>query len=90
MPEVMNWQLNRDDAVSVRGVPATASGRSGVRHQQVHRLPDVHDGLQDVLDLRQRPGVHALEQRRDQAVGVVSAGVGRPGTRTARPAELGR
>jgi nitrate reductase beta subunit len=34
-------------------------------------------GLQDDLDQRQGPGVHVLEQRRDQALRLVPAGLGR-------------
>ncbi len=76
MARVHNWQIGREMATRMsRSGPSGSSRR--LRHQQVHRLPDLHARLQDDVDLRQGPGVHAVEQRRVEAVRLLSAGVGR-------------
>ncbi len=90
MAEVFNWQLGRTMTYPLRGGAAREAGGRGLRHQQVHRVPDLHPGLQDLLDLGPGPGVHAVEQRRDQAVGLVPPGLRRPGARQARTSDLGR
>ena len=42
--------------------------RRRVQHQPLHRLPDLHDGLQVHLDPLTGPGADVVEQRRDQAL----------------------
>ncbi len=74
MAHVYNWQLGREMAYWYDGAAPREAVRAGLRHQQVHRLPDLHAGLQDHLDLGRGPGVHALEQRRDQAVRLLPVG----------------
>ena len=76
MARVYNWQIGREMSYWYPESRPAAAVRGRLRHQQVHRLPDLHAGLQDDLDLGQGPGVHALEQRRDQALRLLPAGLG--------------
>ena len=84
MPTVNNWQLGREmDYPYDARVPAAAV-RVRLQHQPLHRLPDLHDGLQVHLDLLQGPGAHVVEQRRDQALRRLPAILGREDPRDAR------
>src|SRR5262245_4707285 len=64
------------DVLLVSRAPARAAVRGGVRHQQMYRLPDMHARLQDDVDVGPRPGIHAVEQRRDEAVRLLPARLG--------------
>ena len=90
MARVYNWQLGREMSYWYPESRPQAAVRGGLRHQQVHRVPDLHARLQDHLDVGQGPGVHALEQRRDQALRLLSAGLGPEAAREARRAEVER
>ena len=67
MARVHNWQIGREMSYWYPGVAPEEAVRRRLRHQQVHRLPDLHAGLQDHVDLGQGPGVHAVEQRRERS-----------------------
>src|SRR5689334_9153988 len=69
--------------------PSEAAVRRSLRHQQMYCLSNLYPRLQDHLDERQRPGVHAVEQRRDQTVWILSARLGRESFRETREAKLG-
>ena len=70
----IDWARN---VLLVSGAAPEAPIRRCVRHQQMHRLSDLHARLQDHLDERQRTGIHAVEQCRDQTVRILSSGLGR-------------
>src|SRR3972149_11826450 len=75
-----------DNAVPVRAGCARATVRGRVQHQPVHRMPNLHDGVQVDMDVLPRPGAHVVEQRRVEAVRRVSAELGIRDPRDARPA----
>ena len=84
MATVYNWQLGRAMAYPVRGEASALAVRLRLQHQPLHRLPDLHDGLQEHLDLLQGPGVHVVEQRRVEALRRLSAALGRQAAGHAR------
>ncbi len=55
------------DGVPVRGCRAREAVHDDHGHEQVHRLPELHDRVQVDVDVGRGPGVHALEQHRDEA-----------------------
>ena len=56
------------DGLPLRGALPRPAVRLRLQHQPLHRLPELHHGLQVHLDLHQGPGAHVVEQRRDQAL----------------------
>ena len=76
------------DGLPVRRRPPGEADRLGLRPEQVHRLPDLLDRLQDDLELRSRAGVHVLEQRRDQALRWLPEGLGPHGAAEVRAGSL--
>ncbi len=92
MADGLNWQLGRDDGLSPTRKASRMAVRLRLQHQPLHRLPDLHDGLQEHLDLLQGPGIHVVEQRRVEALRRLSADTGtrscwpcsRPPTRAGR------
>ena len=95
MSNVFNWQLGREMEYPVRRGVSRPAVRVRLQHQPLHRLPELHHGLQVHLDLLQRPGIHVVEQRRDQTLRRLSASLGREDARPAgagqsRRPELGR
>ena len=65
------------DGVPLRGDAPAVAVRLRLQHQPLHRLPDLHHGLQVHLDLLQGPGAHVVDQRRDQALRRLPAVLGR-------------
>jgi len=75
--------------VSVRSQISRAAVCVRLQHQPLHRMSELHDGVQINLDVQQGPGAHVVGQRRDQAVRRVPALVGRRGaTEPNRPRDV--
>ena len=76
MPQVINWQLGRPIAF-----PTRRNTRAAIclrfQHQSLHWLPDMHDGLQEHLDILARPRIHVVEQCRNETLRWLPAVLGR-------------
>ena len=84
MTTVKNWQLGRDMDYPYDARVSVTAVRVRLQHQPLHRVPELHDGVQVDLDLQQGPGAHVVGERRDQAVRRLSEVVGREDPRKAR------
>ena len=83
-PTVYNWQLGRAMAYPLRGEAPAPAVRLRLQHQPLHRLPDLHHGVQEHLDLLEGPGVHVVEQRRVEALRRLPPALGREAAGDAR------
>ena len=54
MSKVYNWQLGREMEYPYEEAHPRLAVRLRLQHQPLHRLPDLHDGLQVHLDLLNR------------------------------------
>ena len=77
MPNVNNWQLGRDMSYPHEERHPRMAIRLRFQSQPLHRLSDVHDGLQEHLDLFQRAGTRVVEQCREQTVRRLPTKLGR-------------
>ncbi len=84
MTKVYNWQLGRKMSYPYEEQHPAVAVRLRLQSQSLHRLPDLHDGLQEHLDLFQGTGTVLVEQRREQALRRLSAELGQQAAEHAR------
>ncbi len=81
MANVHNWQIGREMNYPYDASVSAPPVRLRLQHQPLHRLPELHHGLQVHLDVQQGPGAHVVGQRRNQTVRRLPAVLGRKNPR---------
>ena len=76
MPSVYNWQLGRQMQYPYEQASPKEQFAFVININRCIGCQTLHDGLQEHLDLRQGPGAHVVDQRRDQTLRRLSAALG--------------